>query len=478
MENSFEKIFKRDNVKEKIMNKKKTMKYIIVVVLLIIVNILTFKYCNLEDKNIGLNYNLKSNVEDTYQLFYSNDEELKWKEENSENIIYSDVDKNIDIKYLISKDTVGIRIDLGNKPAEIVLANMNLSYYGKKIELDKNQILDIQNQNEIEKIECNNGNYIIKTQGNDAYIKYKLNSNEISELLKYKNSLNFRLKIIICILIDILIYIFFIKSDSIMNLLEDLYLNKRLIWNLSKNDFKTKYAGSYLGIIWAFVQPIVTILVYWFVFQFGLRAVSPIKDVPYILWFMSGLVPWFFFQDSLLSATNCMIEYSYLVKKVVFKISILPIVKIISALFVHIVFIWFLFGVASIYGFYPSQHIVQLLYYSFCTFLITLGISYATCSIVIFFRDLGQIISIFLQVGMWMTPIMWSYTMASPKYQWILKLNPMYYIVEGYRDTFINHVWFMDRYFQTAYFWAVTLGLFIIGTIIFNKLKPHFADVL
>ncbi|MGG7153515.1 ABC transporter permease, partial [Clostridium neonatale] len=105
-------------------------------------------------------------------------------------------------------------------------------------------------------------------------------------------------------------------------------------------------------------------------------------------------------------------------------------------------------------------------------------ISYATCAIVVFFKDLGQIISIFLQVGMWMTPIMWSYTIVPEKYQWIFKLNPMYYIAEGYRDTFINHVWFTERYFQTVYFWIVSVVLFIIGTMIFNKLKPHFADVL
>jgi teichoic acid transport system permease protein len=268
------------------------------------------------------------------------------------------------------------------------------------------------------------------------------------------------------------------KLLSVFTLIQELNNNKVLIWNLSKNDFKTKYAGSYLGVTWAFIQPIVTILIYWFVFGFGLKAGSPIKDVPFILWFMTGLVPWFFFQEALLNATNCMLEYSYLVKKVVFKISILPIVKIISALFVHLVFIGFLFVVAAIHGFYPCKYTIQLIYYSFCTFFIVLSISYATSAIIIFFKDLGQIINIFLQIGMWMTPIMWSYTILPKTFQWIAKLNPMYYIVEGYRDTIINHVWFFQRYFQTIYFWVVALGLFGLGAMIFKKVKPHFADVL
>ena len=79
---------------------------------------------------------------------------------------------------------------------------------------------------------------------------------------------------------------------------------------------------------------------------------------------------------------------------------------------------------------------------------------------------------------MWMTPIMWSYSILPDRYQWLAKLNPMYYIVEGYRDTLINKVWFWDRYFQTVYFWVLAIGIFVLGSIIFKKLKPHFSDVL
>ncbi len=263
-----------------------------------------------------------------------------------------------------------------------------------------------------------------------------------------------------------------------MGLIKELYRNKALIWNLSKNDFKTKYAGSYLGIFWAFVNPIVTILIYWFVFEFGLKAVSPVNDVPFVLWLTAGIVPWFFFSDSISNATNSFVEYSYLVKKVVFKISVIPIVKIISAMFIHLVFVGFVIIIYGIYGRYPTVHTIQLLYYSGCSFILSLGIAYATSAVVIFFKDLGQIIGIMLQIGMWMTPIMWSYEILPENIQWIAKLNPMYYIVEGYRDTLINGVWFWHRYNQTAYFWVLTIVIFFIGAVIFKRLKPHFSDVL
>lgn len=300
----------------------------------------------------------------------------------------------------------------------------------------------------------------------------------LKNLTEYKQILNLFLKIVISLLIDIILYLIIKKSKSVLLLVNELRTNKNLIWNLAKNDFKTKYAGSYLGIIWAFVQPIVTIFVYWFVFQFGLKASSPVENIPFILWFSVGLIPWFFFSEALMNSTNCLVEYSYLVKKIVFKISILPIVKIISALFIHLVFVGFILLIYILYGYYPQIYLFQLIYYIFCTFFLILSLSYATSSILIFFKDLGQIISIFLQIGLWMTPIMWSYTIIPEKYQWIPKLNPMYYIVEGYRDTFINHVWFWERYFQTAYFWVFCLGLFVTGAIVFKKLKPHFADVL
>ena len=264
----------------------------------------------------------------------------------------------------------------------------------------------------------------------------------------------------------------------------EVFANRKLILSLSKNDFKTRYAGSYLGIIWAFIQPIVTVLVYWFVFEKGLKA-NGINtregiEIEFVLWFVAALVPWFFFAEAWGSATNALIEYSYLVKKVVFKISILPIVKIISALYVHVFFVVFIIILYAAYGYFPDLYYLQIIYYSACIFLLVLGLSYMTSAIVVFFKDLGQIISIILQVGMWMTPIMWNIDAIelSDKMKFIFKLNPMYYVTLGYRDAFINKVWFFEHPNLTMYFWLVTIVMFIIGTVIFKRLKVHFADVL
>lgn len=265
-----------------------------------------------------------------------------------------------------------------------------------------------------------------------------------------------------------------------MNILKELWRNKDLIWKLGKNDFKTKYAGSYFGILWAFVQPMVTILIYIFIFQFGFRVMDTANGYPYALWLIAGIISWFFFSEGILNATNCLLEYSYLVKKVVFKVSVLPLVKILSALFVHLFFILFAVIVYIIMGKMPIIQMVQLGYYTICAVCLIIAISYFTCSIVPFFRDFGTIINILMQIGMWACPIMWDMTtLAIPdKVAFILKLNPMYYVVQGYRDSFMDGVWFWERPTMTIYFWVVTLIIGIIGFNIFRKLRVHFSDVL
>lgn len=308
----------------------------------------------------------------------------------------------------------------------------------------------------------------------------------LAQILITPGNMNFTLKFwdgraivipfVIAVLLTVLIYRYvYLKEIAVF--FRDLVQNRKLIFSLAKNDFKTKYAGSYFGIVWAFVQPICTILVFWFVFEIGFRSAA-VSDVPFALWLSCGLVPWFFFSDAWNGATNAFMEYSYLVKKVVFKISVLPIVKIISALFVHCFFIVFLLVLFACYRLYPTIAALQIIYYMFCLCALVTGLSFITASIVVFFKDLGQVIAIILQFGMWLTPIMWSVDIMPEKFLGIIKLNPMYYIVDGYRNAMIyGQPLFYDMKL-TIYFWVVTITLFIIGIVLFRKLRPHFADVL
>jgi teichoic acid transport system permease protein len=234
-----------------------------------------------------------------------------------------------------------------------------------------------------------------------------------------------------------------------------------------------------MGAVWAMIQPVVTVGMYYVVFEkiMGNTGRGP-ADMPFVLFLTAGLVPWFFFSEALNGGTNAILEYNYLVKKVVFKISMLPIIKIIAATFIHAFFVCILLLVASLYGYYPSIYTLQIAYYSFCLFVFVLALCYLTCSVVVFFKDLSQIINIGLQIGMWATPILWDINGLNAKWVVFLKLNPLVYIVNGYRSAITGGEWFWQDFFSTMYFWIVTVVLFGIGALVFKRLKVHFADVL
>ena len=262
-----------------------------------------------------------------------------------------------------------------------------------------------------------------------------------------------------------------------INFLKAILQNRTLLWSLTKNDFKQKYLGNMLGVAWAFIQPTATILIFWFVFQVGFKS-QPVDDFPFILWLVAGMFPWFFFADGMSTGTNSIVANSFLVKKVVFRVSLLPIISLLSALAIHIFFIFFMFGMFIYYGYSPELYWLQTLYYLFATVVLLLGFSWITSSVVVFFKDIGQLVAMVIQFGFWLTPIFWNMSMVPPKYHWIIELNPMVYIIEGYRNSMIYHKWFWENMDMTIYFWIVTLSIFAIGGLTFKKLRPHFADVL
>lgn len=425
--------------------------------------------------NVTVSVDMESTNAGNYQFFYSDG---IFDINNCKTVEYKEAGKRENLKFEVPSKFNSWRIDFGEETAEVKIYSIHVSYHGNTWEL-KDQLLLKDNQFKgVDSISEESGTILIQTNSDDPQCIFAFSQDYIRKNLenlaqKWCDILN----IIICVAFDIILLAAGLIGRKIVSLLQELWSSRKLVMNLAQNDFKTKYVGSYLGIIWAFIQPLVTILVYWFVFQVGLRS-GDVGNFPFILWLMAGLVPWFFFSDALSAGTTSLLEYQYLVKKIVFKISVLPAVKIISAMYVHIAFMALTVIIYAFYGYTPDWHTLQIIYYTFCTAVLSLALVYFTCSIVIFFRDTTQIVGIFLQIGMWMTPIMWQIAILPTQFLWIFKAMPMYYVVAGYRDSLIDKVWFWERPYETAWFWGFTLVLFALGTVVFKKLKVHFADVL
>ncbi|MBN1114993.1 MAG: ABC transporter permease [Oligoflexia bacterium] len=250
-----------------------------------------------------------------------------------------------------------------------------------------------------------------------------------------------------------------------------------MIIDLTRSDFRNRYLGSYLGMLWAFISPMVTIAVFVFVFQVGFR-VAPIGDIPFILWLTTGIIPWFYFSDAFSQASSSIVEYDFLVKKIVFRVSFLPLIKVFSAVFIHLCFVALIFVMCVYYGFSPSLYWLQIGYYLVASVFLLVGLSWISASIMVFTRDVANMIAIIIQFGFWMTPIFWRIENIPVKYQMIIKLNPVFYIVQGYRDSLIFNKWFWQRPVITLYFWAASILIFLAGLVIFKKTRPHFADVM
>lgn len=247
--------------------------------------------------------------------------------------------------------------------------------------------------------------------------------------------------------------------------------------NLVQSDFRRRYLGTYFGIFWAFAAPLSTIAVLLFVFNVGFRS-GPVNGVSFDLWLVSGLIVWFYISDAIVSGANSISEYSFLVKKIQFPTELLPIVKISSSLYVHLVNLALLVGLFLYHGRYPNLFWLQLLYYLIALVSSVLAVAMVSAVIQVFFRDFQGVIAILMQIGLWGTPILWDANMLPERFAPFVKLNPASYVVQGYRDSLLFDTWFFDKPGQTAYFWAVTTCMLVLGFYVFKRAKGDFADVL
>lgn len=252
----------------------------------------------------------------------------------------------------------------------------------------------------------------------------------------------------------------------------------RVFSQLVSNDLRSRYSGSALGIVWAYIQPLVTILVFWFVYQIGFRN-PPVDQVEFILWFMAGFIPWTFFSDGINSAANVMYEYSYLVKKMKFRVYELPFIKLFSSLKIHLFFLVFMAGMYMLYGHGPYAAWLGVLYYTGCICCLLTGLSFLVSSLTVFMKDMAPLVNVILQIGFWLTPIFWSDATMSPTVLTVLKCNPLYYVITGTRNALISGTWFWNMPLKlTLYFWGSTLVVNILGITVYRHLRQHFTDLL
>lgn len=262
-----------------------------------------------------------------------------------------------------------------------------------------------------------------------------------------------------------------------MNFLKILFKNRKMVLKLGRNDFRNKYANASLGAIWGFLQPFVFMMTYVIVFQYIMHTGSS-GDYPYSVWFLPGMTTWMFCNDAIMQASYSIRTYSYLVKKVVFPVDVIPIITLISSSFIGVFLFIIAAAVGIIFGYPPN--ILNFIYIVFCIICFIIAFTRFTSALTTLVPDFAQLLSISMQLFMWFTPIVWNLSMIKGKLVVLFKAMPFTYLVEGMRQAFIDSSTIITEHngLYTIIFWVVTIVLFIFGNHIFKKSKKDFADVL
>ena len=257
-----------------------------------------------------------------------------------------------------------------------------------------------------------------------------------------------------------------------VNVFKNLYKYRELLKTNVKKEIRGKYKNSFLGVIWSFLNPLLQIIVYAVVFQIILK--NPKEN--YAIFLCCGLIPWTFFSSAITRSAFTMIENGNIIKKVYFPREILPISIVtsetvnfmISTIIILAFVIFGGIGISPYIIFYPIVLLAQ--------YLLLIGISLIVSSISVYVRDLQHLIGVAMQLLFYATPIVYATETIPESFKWILSLNPMTYIINGYRDIFYNQT--MIDLVPLLLLIAVSIVICVTGYVIFNKLQKGFAEQL
>lgn len=271
---------------------------------------------------------------------------------------------------------------------------------------------------------------------------------------------------------------------SIKYVLNENFTNLYRIYSISKYELLGDMKDSKLGLFWNFAHPLIQVLTYWFAFGvvFERKAVTNYGiEVPYILWMMGGMVVWFFISPCITNGCNAIYSKIGIITKMKFPISILPATVVLKELFNHFCLMVILVLTLFIGGYYPTVHWLGLLYYCLCAILFSISLSLTTSVLNMIARDTRKLVLACMRLLLYLTPVLWNLKQLkhAPKIvRMIMKANPIYYLVQGYRDCFFYHNGIFFYYKQAIVFWLVTLILFVFGSYMMYKFKRKVIDLI
>ena len=249
-----------------------------------------------------------------------------------------------------------------------------------------------------------------------------------------------------------------------------------LFWLWLQRDLKSRYAGSVGGLLWAVLQPLFTIALFYVVFALILKVRIPelASGSGYFLYLLAGLLPWLSISEGLARATGALVGQEQFLQKVVFPIEIIPVTAVLSSLATQLIGLLFLLGFLTWFGLL-SARLLLLPVVLACQLLMCLGLGCALAVLGVHLKDLLQLVPVLLQFLFYSAPILYPRSFIAPGYHKFFLLNPFTALIEVYHWVFLGLPLYLPTLLALV-FWTVVLGLG--GWLLFRTLKPTLGDYL
>lgn len=253
----------------------------------------------------------------------------------------------------------------------------------------------------------------------------------------------------------------------------EIWRYRELLLFITWRDVSIRYKQAVLGVLWAFIQPFLKLVVFSLIF--GRWAKMDSEGFPYPVFLYAGLLPWQFFQEALTRSSQSLVGSANLVQKVYFPRLIIPVAAVGSAFVDFLISFAILFGLMLHYGVHPGWGLLMVPPLVVLTIVIALGAGILLSALNAAYRDFQYVVGFLLQIWMFLTPVIYPVRFVPPKWQWLLALNPMTGVVDAYRSALLGKpvAWWV-----LSVSTAVAIAGIIVGVCYFRKLETRLADIV
>lgn len=267
--------------------------------------------------------------------------------------------------------------------------------------------------------------------------------------------------------------VFFVIKENVVNFYRTV--------SIARYELLSDMRDTKLGLLWNFLNPIIQLFTFWLVFGIGLRNGRSVGTISFLPWMVVGMTVWFFVSPCITHGVGCIYAKRNIITKMKFPVSILPTTIVMKELFNHICMLVLILGILVYRGHIPNMYWFGVLYYMFCAICFCIALNMITSVLNMFTRDVAKLVKALMRMLLYLTPILWTLENIkgySEVLLYILKMNPLYYIVEGYRGSLFFQDPFYNHPAQTMYFWSVVIIMFVIGSVLMYKFRRKFIDMM